>query len=202
MSRFMFALLATVLVSEEELRFVPVFKQGYDTSCGISATAALLNIYWGVPVSEEDMYQDMILDRLSEEDVTYTISMLAIMEYLAKQSIAAQAYRMDWGALEDTLQKGYSPIVVHYQEPRPHFALLLGIADNHAVVADPALGIQLVGRSRFIRNYSGNALLTASRSLSKNTEYVQAVVDHESKRLDALEKLAARRRFSVRSALR
>lgn len=198
----MFALLATVLVSEEELRFAPVFKQGYDTSCGISATATLLNTYWGLPVSEADMYQDMILDRLSEEDVNYTISMLAIMEYLEKHAVASQAYRMDWDTLADTLQKGYSPIIVHYEEPRPHFALLLGIEKNYAVVADPAFGIQLVGGARFARNYSGNALLTASRSLSKNTEYIGDIVGGEAKRLDSLEKLAARRSFSLRSAIR
>jgi predicted double-glycine peptidase len=202
MSRFMFALLAAILVSEEELRFVPVYKQGYDTSCGISAAATLLAVYWGVPVSEADMYQDMILDRLSEEEINYTISMLTIMEYLKKHDLASQAYRMDWAALADTLQKGYSPILVHYEEPRPHFALLLGIEKNYAVVADPAFGMQLVSRAAFVRNYSGNALLTASRSLSKNTGYIQGVVDHETKRLDALEKLAARRRFSLGSAVR
>jgi predicted double-glycine peptidase len=165
MSRFMFALLATILVSEEELRFVPVYKQGYDTSCGISAAATLLAVYWGIPVSEPDMYQDMILDRLSEEDVNYTISMLAIMEYLKKHDLASQAYRMDRAVLADTLQKGYAPILIHYEEPRPHFALLLGMGNNHVLVADPAFGIQWVNRVRFNRNYSGNALLAASRSL-------------------------------------
>jgi predicted double-glycine peptidase len=196
MGRFMFALLAAALVSEEELRFVPVYKQGYDTSCGISATATLLNVYWGVPVEEADMYQDMILDRFSPKDANYTISMLAIMEYLQKHAVASRAYRMDWDTLADTIQKGYAPVVVHYQEPRPHFALLLGMEKSYALVADPAFGIQWVNSVRFNRNYSGNALLAASRSLSKKTGYIQGVVDHETKRLDALEKLAAQRRFS------
>jgi predicted double-glycine peptidase len=197
MSRFMFILLASVLVSEEELRFIPVFKQGYDTSCGISATATLLNTYWGVPISEAAMYQDMIIERVSEEDANYTISMLTIMEYLKKHDIASQAYRMDWDTLLDTLHKGYSPIVVHYKEPRPHFALLLGIEKNYAIVADPAFGMQLVNLGVFTRNYSGNALLTASRSLSKNTGYIQGVVGNETARLVSLEKLAKTRRFSI-----
>jgi predicted double-glycine peptidase len=202
MSRFMFAVLAALLVSEEELRFTPVFKQGYDTSCGISATATLLATYWSIPVAEADMYQDMILDRLVEEDVNYTISLLTIMEYLGKHNIASQAYRMDWDTLADTLEKGYAPIMIHYEKPRTHFALLLGIKKNHAVVADPAFGIQLVNSAAFARNYSGNALLTASRSLSKNIGYIQEVVDHEAARLDALEKLAVRRRSSLRSVMR
>jgi predicted double-glycine peptidase len=198
----MFALLAAVLVSEEELRFVPVYKQGYDTSCGISATATLLSVYWGVPVAEADMYQDMILDRFAPEDANYTISMLTIMEYLKKHALASQAYRMDWDALADTLRKGYAPVMVHYGEPRPHFALLLGIEQNFALVADPAFGIQWVNSAVFVNNYSGNALLTASRSLSKNTEYVREVLDRETKRLDSLDKLAAKRRFSPGSVMR
>lgn len=197
----MFALLATVLVSEEELRFVPVYKQGYDTSCGISAAATLLNTYWNVPVVEADMYHDMILDRISEKDAVYTISMLTIMDYLKNHDLASQAYRMDWDILADTLQKGYAPVMVHYDEPQPHFALLLDMAGTHALVADPAFGIQWVNSFRFKRNYSGNALLAASRSLSKKTEYIKDVIDHETKRLNGLEKLAAKQRFSAWSAM-
>jgi predicted double-glycine peptidase len=198
MGRFMFVLLASVLVSEEELRFVPVYKQGYDTSCGISATASLLDMYWGVPVSEPQMYQDMVVNRLSDEDTNYTISMRTIMEYLNQHNVASQAYRMDWDTLTDTLQKGYAPIMVHYEEPRPHFALLLNIENNYALVADPAFGIHFVNNQTFTRNYSGNALLTASYTLERKSGYIKEAVDSESRRLESLEKLATSRRGIMR----
>ena len=109
---------------------------------------------------------------------------------------------MDWHTLADTLQKGYAPIMIHYEKPRTHFALLLGIEKNHALVADPAFGIQWVNSAAFIRNYSGNALLAASSSLIKNTEYIQEVTDHEAGRLDALEKLAGKARFFPGSVMK
>jgi predicted double-glycine peptidase len=197
MMRFMFLLLTSALVSEEELRFTSVFKQNYDTSCGISATASLLNTYWGVPISEGDIYQDMAIGRPGEDDVGYIISMFTIMEYLKKHDIASQAYRMDWATLLDTLKKGYAPILVHYEKPLPHFALLLGIENNYALVADPAYGIHLVSFPLFVHNYSGNALLTGSRSVTKNTGYIQEVASYETRRLSALFNLAINRRFSL-----
>jgi predicted double-glycine peptidase len=193
MSRFMFVLLASALVSEEELRFVPVYKQGYDTSCGISATASLLDVYWGVPISQAQMYQDLVIDHLSDADASYTISMLTIMDYLKKHNVASQAYRMDWVTLVDTLQKGYAPILVHYAEPRPHFALLLAIIRNYALVADPAYGIHFVNFLVFTHNYSGNALLTASHTLEKKSGYIVDVIGNGSRRLESLERLAKHR---------
>jgi predicted double-glycine peptidase len=198
MGRFMFVLLASALVSEEELRFAPVYKQGYDTSCGISATASLLDMYWGVHISESQMYQDMIIDHLSDKDTDYTINMLTIIEYLEKHNIASRAYSMDWETLIDTLQKGYAPIIVHYAEPRPHFALLLGIEKSYALVADPAYGIHFVNFPVFTHNYSGNALLSASNIAEKKSGYIEDVVGRESRRLESLEKLATRRRGAIR----
>ena len=145
MTRFLFTLLSTLLISEEELRFTYAQKQGYDTSCGVAVTASLLNTYWNTPVNEPDLYQDMIIDRTAETDTTYTVSFLTISEYLKQHRIAARAYKMDFPTLTDSLQKDYAPIIVNYIEPRPHFALLLHIdTRGFAFLADPARGFQFV----------------------------------------------------------
>ncbi|MDR1325520.1 MAG: hypothetical protein LBK00_05740 [Treponema sp.] len=197
MTRFLFTLLSTLLISEEELRFSYAQKQGYDTSCGVAVTASLLNTYWNTPINEADLYQDMVLDRIAETDVTYTISFLTMTEYLTQHRIASRAYKMDFPTLADSLQKGYAPIVVNYTEPRPHFALLLHINERgFAFVADPARGFGFVDSGTFNKNYSGNALLTASTGIPpKNSAYVQSVVATEEQRLDRLSELATSRRF-------
>jgi ABC-type bacteriocin/lantibiotic exporter with double-glycine peptidase domain len=196
MTRFLFSLLSTLLISEEELRFTYAQKQGYDTSCGVAVTASLLNTYWNTPINEADLYQNMILDRTTETDATYTISFLTMSDYLRGHQIAARAYLMDFTTLAASLQKGYAPIVVNYTEPQPHFALLLHIdARGFAFVADPARGFGFVDSATFNKNYSGNALLTASASVPKNKEYVQTVVTTEERRLDRLEALSTNRRF-------
>jgi predicted double-glycine peptidase len=87
MSRFLFTVLSTMLLSEEELRFGPVYKQGYDTSCGIAVTATLLNMYWNIPATEEDLYQEMILDKTGEDAAHYTVSLFDIAATLNKYAV-------------------------------------------------------------------------------------------------------------------
>lgn len=190
----MFFVLTTLVTPEEEQRFAHVYKQGYDTSCGIAVTAALLNNYWNIPATEPDLYQDMILDRLSDEAQTYTISFLDITRYAAERGVAARSYKMNWAELNDSLGKGYAPVVINYDKPKPHFALLLNIQNNFAFVADPAKGFEIVDKAAFIQSYSGNALLTASRSEKKNAAYIARITEEEERRLNALEALARRRR--------
>ena len=105
MTRFLFTLLSTMLLSEEDLRFTPIYKQGYDTSCGVAVTASLLNTYWNIPVTETDLYKDLILDQAAEGADGYTVSLFAIAEYLKTQGIQSRAYQMDWETLEDTLKQ-------------------------------------------------------------------------------------------------
>ena len=186
-----------MLISEEELRFSYAQKQGYDTSCGVAVTASLLNTYWNTPINEADLYQNMVFDRVEEVDTTYTISFLTMTEYLKQHRIAARAFKMDFSTLADSLQKGFAPIVVNYIEPRPHFALLLHIdTRGYAFLADPARGFGVVDSQTFNKNYSGNALLTASSGVPpKNSAYIERVITNEERRLDRLEELATSRRL-------
>jgi ABC-type bacteriocin/lantibiotic exporter with double-glycine peptidase domain len=194
MGRLLFTLLATMLFSEEDLRFTHIYKQGYDTSCGVAVTASLLNTYWHIPISEADLYQDLILDQAQEEAATYTVSMRAIGEYLKTQGIQSRAYKMDWETLEDSLSKGYGPILIHYEKPDPHFALLVHVEGWYGFVGDPARGFVLVDKGEFMKHYSGNVLLTASREASKDTGAVEGVIARGRERLTRLQGLARRRR--------
>jgi predicted double-glycine peptidase len=193
MTRFLFTLLSIALLSEEELRFTPVYKQGYDTSCGIAVTASLLATYWNVPVTEKELYAAMILDRMEDGAANYTVSFSTITECLQKHGVQSRAYAMDWRGLSDTLEKGFAPVIVHYAKPNPHFVLLLGMEDGYAFVADPAQGFGLAHKTVFTKNYSGNAMLTASRTAVKNTEAAQGAAASARGRLDKLRGLAHRR---------
>jgi hypothetical protein len=93
MGRFLFTLLVTVVISEEELRFTHVYKQGYDTSCGVAVTASLLNTYWNIPITEADLYQSLILDQAGEDAAVYTVSLLSIAEYLKPRASSPDLIR-------------------------------------------------------------------------------------------------------------
>jgi ABC-type bacteriocin/lantibiotic exporter with double-glycine peptidase domain len=102
---------------------------------------------------------------------------------------------MDWHRLEDTLGKGYAPVVIHYKKPVPHFAVLLYIENDFAFVADPARGFGLVHKNAFLKNYSGNTMLTASREAEKNITAVETAVSGGKDRLGKLETLSRIRRL-------
>jgi len=192
MIRFLFPVLSLLLLSEEELRFTNTYKQGYDSSCGIAVTATLLNTYWQIPITEAELYNDMIINRYDKETetVNYTVSFLNISDYLSTKGIQARAYKMNWTTLEEMLGKGFEPIIIHYNKPNPHFALLIHIYDNFAFVADPAKGFELVERKRFEKNYSGNALLTASRTAQKDIERIENIKTEGTKKIKTLQNLS------------
>jgi predicted double-glycine peptidase len=193
MKWFLFLLLTQTMVSEESLRFANVYKQGYDTSCGIAATASLLRYYWNIPVEEADLYQTMILDQAATDADTYAISFLDIISQTQQHGLAARAYKMDWDTLSDTLQKGFDPVVINYEKPQPHFALLVHLEKDVAFVTDPAKGFEIVDKPTFEKNYSGNALLTASYSTIKDTDRIRRITEDGTARVEALQKLARRR---------
>jgi ABC-type bacteriocin/lantibiotic exporter with double-glycine peptidase domain len=198
MTAFWFGLLTTLVISGEDMRFTAINKQGLDTSCGIAVTASVLNIYWGIPVNESNLYQAMVFDTAQERELTYSISFQTMMNYLNQHGIASRGYKMDWKTLKDTLEKDYAPIIINYDKPTPHFALLLHIEDGYACVADPAKGLELVDKREFEKNYSGNALLTASVQIQKNSRYIEQVIDRERKKLNTLQDMATSRKIRGR----
>ncbi|MDR2447785.1 MAG: hypothetical protein LBD58_10965 [Treponema sp.] len=192
MTAFLFGLLTSALLSEEDLRFAYNGKQGADTSCGVAATASLLR-YWNAPVAEADLYQDMIFNNARRGDANYSVSFKDIMDCLSRYGLAARAYKMDWEGLRDALAKGFAPMLIHYDKPNPHFALLLHIEGGYAFAADPAKGFEFVDKREFERNYSGNALLAASARMEKNGGRIESLIAKEKGRLDALRRIAGGR---------
>jgi predicted double-glycine peptidase len=136
------------------------------------------------------MYQTIIITRIDDDTLNYTISFAAISDYLSTHNIQSRAYRMDWDELRDALVKDFRPIIIHYQVPMAHFALLLHIERDYAFVADPARGFELVDRWTFMKRFSGNVILTASRVHQRNNKYISEVIAEKQNRLNRLQRVA------------
>jgi predicted double-glycine peptidase len=189
MNLFLFLLLSTYVITQEDLRYSHMYKQEFDTSCGMATTTTLLSKYWGIPVVEADMYQEIIVEKEGNGEQDYTINFVNMGEYMLKYGIQAQAFKMDWDELVNTLEKGFSPIIVNYQFPTAHFVLLLHIERDHAYVADPARGLEIIDQKTFVKWYSGNVLLTASRAQQKNEGYIQNVIQETRQRHNRLDRI-------------
>jgi len=181
-------------VPKESLRFTYVMEQGLDASCGMASVSSALGLYWGIPVLEAELIADLFVQGIQEDGGTDgRVSLASMAAAFESRGISARAFRLDWRGLEDILARGYAPLVVHYSRPDPHFALLLGVSDGVAVLADPARGLESLDRAGFERRYSGVAMALASRSLHKDTHMLDAALHAATGRRAILE-LASRQR--------
>ena len=64
------------------------------------------------------------LERAEGDD--YTVNLADMAKAFAAYELASRAYQADWDSLVQMVERGFAPLVVHYDRPVRHFALLLG----------------------------------------------------------------------------
>lgn len=178
------------VASKESLRFQYTMEQGFDTSCGMSVVATALDRYWGVPTDEVELIESTIGEKLREGD--YTVSLADMAAAFEVRGVATRAFKLDWDGLASLIGKGYAPLVVHYDEPEKHFALLLGFNDGRAITVDPARGLESLSRESFEARYSGAAMALASKTLKPEVALVTEAVAKAGKKQSKLEESAER----------
>ncbi len=181
-------LMFSIVTSKESVRFQYVHEQEFDTSCGFSAVASLLDIYWGIATSEIKIVHDYVLPKINTlKNKEYTASLLDLSRIISAYGIANKGFRMNYKQLEKVMDR-YSPVLVHYEKPEVHFALVLWASDEIVVVVDPARGAEWLTRVEFESRWDGVVLLTASETLRSNREVIRQVVSREMRKKMLLEK--------------
>jgi len=160
--------------NSEELRFLYSAEQGYDTSCGLTSLSCLLDMYWSIPVDELSLAREYLSERLEGGD--FTVSFADMVAILTANGFTSAAYRMSFDQLRAAVLK-LAPIMVHYDRPDPHFALVLAIGDNRVIIADPAEGTIARERVDFEAKWSGYVLLAAMPSRKPRGDLIAKAVD-------------------------
>jgi uncharacterized protein len=173
------------LRSKESLRFAFVQEQGFDRSCGYSAAASLLGLYWDLPVDEADLISRYAENEAQEDQLG--VSFAGLARIFQDYGFSVKALRMDWDQLCAALDR-FAPIVIHYERPDRHFALALRAREGWIILLDPALGCELLDRERFMRRWSGAALLAASSSATRDDPRMAEAESAAWGRLSLLEK--------------
>jgi ABC-type bacteriocin/lantibiotic exporter with double-glycine peptidase domain len=171
---------------KEALRFAFVNEQGFDRSCGYSAAASLLSLYWSIPVDEEELVRRYALEDLESGRLAVTFATLA--RILGDYGFAAKAVVMTWPQLGEALGK-YSPIILHYARPDRHFVLAIYAKDGWIITLDPALGCELQSREQFMERWSGAALLAWSSKAPRNEGLLTEALRVEEDRHELLDSL-------------
>lgn len=132
--------------SLKELQYRNVSRQQLDHSCGSAALSTLLTYHYGVPTSEEKIYQAM-WERGDQEKIRREgFSLLDIKAYLEANGFAADGYE---AGLERLGQVGIPAIVLIRDNGYNHFVVVKGVRNGQVAYGDPALGAKVAPLAEF-----------------------------------------------------
>lgn len=156
-------ILLSGMTDREACRFTYAREQGRDDSCGLQALACLLELYWGIPAREDELYADLVSALAREggggrETGLRSVSLGELRRILEGRGFVAEAYKMSFEGIV-AASEAYAPLLVHYDRPQGHFVVLVGALFEGVVVADPAMGLLFLSRQDFESRWSGAVLL-------------------------------------------
>jgi uncharacterized protein len=147
---------ALKLASFSDLKFSTVIRQRYDYSCGSAALATLLHYHYRLPVDEATVFKAMfdVGDKASIEKVGF--SLLDMKKYLASIGYQADGYRL---GLDELGKVGIPAIALIQIGTYKHFVVIKGVASDHVLVGDSALGLRVFSADDFRRVWNGIAFI-------------------------------------------
>lgn len=164
------------VVPKEEIRFRYANEQEWDKSCGYAALASLLGRYRGLEVDEARL----LALSSSEGEAVVSVSLGRLVRLTQAMGLRARAGRADYQGLVERLSLS-APLLVHYDRPQGHFALVLAAGPDGVVTVDPARGLELLTKAQFEGRWSGAVLDVADPREGPNAEVDEAVQAARSK---------------------
>jgi len=141
--------------SREVLRFEYVDEQGWDQSCGYAALATLLSRFRKVETDEASLVARSAGTKDGQQVVK--VSLAELVRLVRDLGLTARPWKVGFDHLP-TLLEASAPLLVHFDRPQGHFALLLSAGSLGVVTADPARGLELLTKEQFLGRWSGAAV--------------------------------------------
>ena len=144
------------LTSYAEIPFRTVIRQQFDYSCGSAALATLLRYHFSLGTDEADVFKAMYAVGDQDRIQKLGFSLLDMKKYLASIGMEADGYRL---SLTELSQLGVPAIALIQIGSYKHFVVIKGIAGDHVLVGDPALGLRAVSAGDFQKSWNGIAFV-------------------------------------------
>jgi hypothetical protein len=135
---------------------VAIIEQPLPESCGQAVASSILTLYCG----RETLIEDLFVKHPGE------LGLGEIHSIFAAEGLASRALHLEPADLAVTADRGFLPLVLHYEEPSRHFAILIAKSDSTWIVADPARGVEFLDERDFLGRWKGNALLVDPASIT------------------------------------
>lgn len=152
--------IAVTVSSFQDQRFSRLYRQQYDFSCGSAALATLLSYHYDRPVTEHEVFTNMLALADQEKVRRDGFSMLDMKRYLELEGYQADGFRMPLAGLREQVRVPVIALVTlgGYR----HFVVIKGISEQEVLVGDPARGLKAYSRSEFEEHWDGSAFVIRS----------------------------------------
>ncbi|KXS51018.1 MAG: peptidase C39, bacteriocin processing [Marinobacter sp. T13-3] len=148
------------VTSFQDQRFAQLYQQQYDFSCGSAALASLLSYHYDWPVTEQDVFSEMLALADKEKVLRDGFSMLDMKRYLEANGYQADGFRMPLEGLRERVRVPVIALVTlgGYR----HFVVIKGISQREVLVGDPARGLKAYSWAEFNQHWDGAAFVIRS----------------------------------------
>jgi len=132
--------------SMKQARSRTTLIQKYDFSCGSAAVATLLTHHYGVPVTEETVFQEMYTRGDQAKIHREGFSLLDMKRFLEARGFQADGFELPL----DKLNEARVPAIVLINEGGYfHFVVVKGLQGQRVLLGDPARGTRVMARKDF-----------------------------------------------------
>jgi uncharacterized protein len=134
------------VTSMKEARLRSTALQQYDFSCGSAAVATLLTYHYGVPVTEQAVFEQMFRHGDQAKIRVEGFSLLDMKRYLEARGFQADGFE---ASLEKLADARIPAVVLINENGYNHFVVVKGVRDARVLIGDPAGGTRALPRKSF-----------------------------------------------------
>jgi predicted double-glycine peptidase len=134
------------LKSLKQVRFDATVRQQFDFSCGSAALATLLSHHYGVPITEQVVFEEMFRNGDQQKIRQQGFSLLDMQRFLAARGFRSDGFRLP---LEKLAESKLPAVVLVSEKGYNHFVVIKGIDGERILLGDPSSGTRAVSLQRF-----------------------------------------------------
>jgi len=138
-----------------ERRFKTVYKQQLDFSCGSAALASLLTFHYDDTVNEQSVFVDMYENGDQIKIQKLGFSLLDMKNYLERQGYRSDGFKID---LDQLIIANVPAITIINNKGYMHFVIIKGVSEQEVLVGDPAIGVKVIPRDKFVKMWDHRIL--------------------------------------------
>ena len=126
-----------------ELRYASIVAQTEEYSCGAAALASLLNEYFGIQATQQEILgvvEHQMQARGEEPFLSAGLTAYDLKEASCRFGVELAGYEVTALQLADYFARGGLPLIAHVTRPGSHYVVVVGMRGEYVLLCDPGWG--------------------------------------------------------------